>query len=110
MAVTPPPPSIEVEPVTRLFMKEQLMNVPLLVLSAPPWPSPDDSTVLLSKIQFSTSTSPLARCTRMAPPIARELFASMVTPASPSITRVLLRSEEHTSELQSRPHLVCRLL
>src|SRR5436305_10074576 len=23
---------------------------------------------------------------------------------------VLLRSEEHTSELQSRPHLVCRLL
>src|SRR2546429_7295669 len=25
-------------------------------------------------------------------------------------TRVLLRSEEHTSELQSRLHLVCRLL
>src|SRR3989442_14694649 len=24
--------------------------------------------------------------------------------------RVLKRSEEHTSELQSRPHLVCRLL
>src|SRR5690554_7228561 len=30
-----------------------------------------------------------------------------------SLTRVIscgLRSEEHTSELQSRPHLVCRLL
>src|SRR5690554_4699743 len=25
-------------------------------------------------------------------------------------TRILGRSEEHTSELQSRPHLVCRLL
>src|SRR3989442_8515090 len=25
-------------------------------------------------------------------------------------TRQCLRSEEHTSELQSRPHLVCRLL
>src|SRR3989442_6399296 len=25
-------------------------------------------------------------------------------------SRKLLRSEEHTSELQSRPHLVCRLL
>src|SRR5690554_7604429 len=25
-------------------------------------------------------------------------------------TGLLLRSEEHTSELQSRPHLVCRLL
>src|SRR5436305_4811812 len=38
--------------------------------------------------------------------------------ASPSVTRLLWngtpfqssRSEEHTSELQSRPHLVCRLL
>src|SRR3989442_5844377 len=29
--------------------------------------------------------------------------------AAPQIAR-LMRSEEHTSELQSRPHLVCRLL
>src|SRR3989442_825183 len=28
----------------------------------------------------------------------------------PATFAVLLRSEEHTSELQSRPHLVCRLL
>src|SRR2546422_6530738 len=27
-----------------------------------------------------------------------------------AITRIALRSEEHTSELQSRLHLVCRLL
>src|SRR5690554_7488710 len=27
-----------------------------------------------------------------------------------AMIRLLLRSEEHTSELQSRPHLVCRLL
>src|SRR5690554_7586017 len=26
------------------------------------------------------------------------------------MTKSVLRSEEHTSELQSRPHLVCRLL
>src|SRR3989442_8356725 len=26
------------------------------------------------------------------------------------VDQTLLRSEEHTSELQSRPHLVCRLL
>src|SRR5436305_5876499 len=32
---------------------------------------------------------------------------SRLQPASPSCP---LRSEEHTSELQSRPHLVCRLL
>src|SRR3989442_10562928 len=38
---------------------------------------------------------------------------STATPASASIsvTRTwTARSEEHTSELQSRPHLVCRLL
>src|SRR5215813_15506002 len=31
-------------------------------------------------------------------------------PASCSATISGIRSEEHTSELQSRPHLVCRLL
>src|SRR6266498_4992941 len=30
--------------------------------------------------------------------------------SSRSISRTSSRSEEHTSELQSRPHLVCRLL
>src|SRR3989442_13671499 len=29
---------------------------------------------------------------------------------APIVSIVLMRSEEHTSELQSRPHLVCRLL
>src|SRR5690554_604411 len=29
---------------------------------------------------------------------------------SPDLKDVNIRSEEHTSELQSRPHLVCRLL
>src|SRR5690554_7757012 len=29
---------------------------------------------------------------------------------SATLTSVDIRSEEHTSELQSRPHLVCRLL
>src|SRR5690554_409125 len=38
--------------------------------------------------------------------------ASQATPLMPdtSITSTCVRSEEHTSELQSRPHLVCRLL
>src|SRR3989442_8010033 len=29
---------------------------------------------------------------------------------TPKSVRLIVRSEEHTSELQSRPHLVCRLL
>src|SRR3989442_4085189 len=32
------------------------------------------------------------------------------TPCSPARAWYDVRSEEHTSELQSRPHLVCRLL
>src|SRR5690554_7239201 len=32
------------------------------------------------------------------------------SPASPAGLKQCRRSEEHTSELQSRPHLVCRLL
>src|SRR5436305_9164695 len=31
-------------------------------------------------------------------------------PLPPAVPRRGFRSEEHTSELQSRPHLVCRLL
>src|SRR3989442_3201492 len=37
-------------------------------------------------------------------------FASTPAFASLSITSGVDRSEEHTSELQSRPHIVCRLL
>src|SRR6266498_5689861 len=42
------------------------------------------------------------------------LFRSVSPPGFPPYTSVIpwkdSRSEEHTSELQSRPHLVCRLL
>src|SRR5690554_7775251 len=49
---------------------------------------------------------------------ARDWFAQRATEAGLEVRRdgagnisaVLPRSEEHTSELQSRPHLVCRLL
>src|SRR6266498_2033245 len=40
---------------------------------------------------------------------ARQLVAERMTQAAVGIPHVS-RSEEHTSELQSRPHLVCRLL
>src|SRR3989442_11105731 len=50
------------------------------------------------------------------PDVARQLLAQLLPQAPrPSAPRhrprqQLGRSEEHTSELQSRPHLVCRLL
>src|SRR3989442_5874501 len=43
--------------------------------------------------------------------IAVESFATWPRPFAPiREIRQAFRSEEHTSELQSRPHLVCRLL
>src|SRR5690554_7556107 len=40
-----------------------------------------------------------------------ELSMPLVSAAMDTVTEArLARSEEHTSELQSRPHLVCRLL
>src|SRR3989442_1864100 len=46
-----------------------------------------------------------------------QIVAGLQNPAKPALKAgnprlvvVLRRSEEHTSELQSRPHLVCRLL
>src|SRR5687768_17877092 len=48
------------------------------------------------------------------PPPARSRAGSGPTPSpgpdGPVVPSGLLRSEEHTSELQSRLHLVCRLL
>src|SRR3712207_7492234 len=41
---------------------------------------------------------------------SRSLCAAPTTVPSPSSTTAPIRSEEHTSELQSRQYLVCRLL
>src|SRR5690554_7580693 len=53
---------------------------------------------------------------RAVPPAHREWLAALaaagtrVTWDGDSVPPLAVRSEEHTSELQSRPHLVCRLL
>src|SRR5690554_6958637 len=41
---------------------------------------------------------------------AMQDFDHLSLPVSELIHKQIVRSEEHTSELQSRPHLVCRLL
>src|SRR5690554_2844671 len=43
-------------------------------------------------------------------PPGEKFFIDSVRHYQDQITDPELRSEEHTSELQSRPHLVCRLL
>src|SRR2546429_7131667 len=42
--------------------------------------------------------------------VAADRAALRLSPATPDWSQELARSEEHTSELQSRLHLVCRLL
>src|SRR2546422_2659974 len=77
----------------------------------PRWPSP--APVTASPLLFRATTRPLSkppdsswgrlpssRRTILRPVGGRETSSIMTTP----------RSEEHTSELQSRLHLVCRLL
>src|SRR5699024_11483447 len=82
-----------------------------------------------SWIQFSTTSAPARRCGNNEPGTAATASSSnnisavrilvncvqmnRSVPRNPRVGRfgcVLLRSEEHTSELQSRFDLVCRLL
>src|SRR5205809_5203397 len=55
---------------------------------------------------------PAARPTvpRLFPVVTQKLTAPAVGGVVHAVVAVYLRSEEHTSELQSRLHLVCRLL
>src|SRR3989442_7149918 len=54
----------------------------------------------------------LFRSAPLGPANVTALFAGVALKFAPLTSRLLPtgRSEEHTSELQSRPHLVCRLL
>src|SRR3989442_5233984 len=52
--------------------------------------------------------APAALGAQSAPPAPADTTSKNADP--PPAARSAHRSEEHTSELQSRPHLVCRLL
>src|SRR6266498_5801663 len=60
---------------------------------------PPRSTLFPYTTLFRSRAAAHLRCRRVAAPRYRERQAGQRA-----------RSEEHTSELQSRPHLVCRLL
>src|SRR2546422_7565134 len=68
-------------------------------------------------LPIKTPVQPRAFCEIFSPsgacgtqPVHRQLLATCRTVAQVKIDERLVRSEEHTSELQSRLHLVCRLL
>src|SRR5687768_18259222 len=90
--IIPLPPRSTLFPYTTLFRSNQCIRLRINHLSG---------------VQFSVlMVSALHRG-----PIITSCASGMPT-AEPSYTlwRIMSRSEEHTSELQSRLHLVCRLL
>src|SRR6266498_5224106 len=77
-------------------------------MSVTPHPDDDDRTVMIpARTVAATSAEPTA-----SRPTRKRLLAFSAVAGIMLIAMIAggARSEEHTSELQSRPHLVCRLL
>src|SRR5207253_9526974 len=94
----PPPPPPPLFPYTTLFRSARARHPSRCASRAPQ----DDR----SRFQISFPIATAVSIMRLEKPHSLSNHDSTVT-IVPSIT---LRSEEHTSELQSRGHLVCRLL
>src|SRR3989442_3184862 len=97
-----PPPRSPLFPYTTLFRSPLLLLVAMLKPPAIPQPGP------LGQPKSPKQVGAPADATRAAIP-----FDNPQTPEKIALGRLRIverRSEEHTSELQSRPHLVCRLL
>src|SRR2546429_3843511 len=90
----PPPPPAVAETAPPFAAAQRAPAAPGGAASAPPAPPP--AAVALSDDDGAADTATLSR----AEPVLTETMAELY----------LRRSEEHTSELQSRLHLVCRLL
>src|SRR5437870_808977 len=102
LKMTPPPPRSTLFPYTTLFRSEAATSWMLLAISS-------GSRLLdlfASCVDLTFGTGRFQLCAILADvPSGRRLV--LPNEASPDGS---LRSEEHTSELQSRGHLVCRLL
>src|SRR5439155_21059726 len=91
--------------VTASFNPSNTTGTSTLTLTASPTAATGTATVTVTGSSSNLSSTTTISLTVNAPP-------SYTRSASPtSLTeRLRLRSEEHMSELQSRGHLVCRLL
>src|SRR5690554_7319434 len=80
-------------------------------------PRPPRSTLFPYTTLFRSATkvSPFSKKSSFIFSVVSRIFGGVILMALPrKVANALeddpIRSEEHTSELQSRPHLVCRLL
>src|SRR5690554_7549197 len=86
------PPRSTLFPYTTLFRSER-ETIEVAPLAYMRGRTLDDAFIILDEAQNTTTQQMKMFLTRLG-------FGS----------KMVIRSEEHTSELQSRPHLVCRLL
>src|ERR1041385_9296920 len=85
------------------------MYLPRLKISAQSLPISGQS--IGSPPQIDTTGAPhSSTAARHCASVSRSLIVDSYSRIRPHPVQVRLRSEEHTSELQSRLHLVCRLL
>src|SRR5690554_7084444 len=88
----PQPPTSTLFPYTTLFRSE---------------PTPEN----IKRFQFSIKQASLTNFLEELPEKEKtKLGNNGINLSGGQKQRISIRSEEHTSELQSRPHLVCRLL
>src|SRR5439155_20853186 len=88
--------------ISTLSLHDALPICPALTEDSPPW------------VRFGTVSSALAKGYKLGFIASSDHLSTHISYACLLAERLtldaLLRSEEHTSELQSRGHLVCRLL
>src|SRR5699024_11871975 len=103
LSALPPPPSFSLSPYTTLFrsstgpyfLSSDWTHTSLQVRSAPRSVHPEGLLSLLSSHRL---------------PLSRYIRCTLPSVHTDNKTSAFPRSEEHTSELQSRFDLVCRLL
>src|SRR5690606_41601954 len=96
------PPTSTLFPYTTLFRSVVLQSA-LLVSACSDDSSPGTPSFATSTDTSSSSASSTTNATLVPP-------TTTLTPTPSATTTQTTRSEEHTSELQSRENLVCRLL
>src|SRR5690554_7612257 len=89
-----------------------MANTCSYVLSSPITPTLRESVRTANDCQsFRYQPAPvISRVTILSASRRRANFSGVTSPITRTAKPGEIRSEEHTSELQSRPHLVCRLL
>src|SRR5690554_7434516 len=83
-----------------IFQHVEILKLVLTLTASEPWKDAEQTVTLLIGCAFNTILMAQVG-------LIQQTHTTVVELAQESM---LFRSEEHTSELQSRPHLVCRLL